>query len=60
MSFHVATVAALVALLSGWALVHQARSMLFDGVGVRDGGGFAVIILVETMVFLAALSVAVS
>ncbi len=34
--------------------------MLFDGVGVRDGGGFAVIILVETMVFLAALSVAVS
>ena len=32
--------------------------MLFDGVEVRDGGGFVVIILVETMVFLTAIAVA--
>lgn len=48
----------LVALLAGWGLVHQARSMLFEGVEVRDGGGFVVIILIETMVFLAAVGIA--
>jgi len=34
--------------------------MLFNGVGVQDGGGFAVIALVETGVFLSAVSVALS
>jgi hypothetical protein len=57
---HASAIAALVALFSGWGLVHQVRSMLFDGVGVQDGGGFAVIVLVETGVFLAAVSVALS
>lgn len=57
---HPAAIAAFVALLSGWGIVHQARSMLFNGVGVQDGGGFAVIVLVETGVFLSAVSVALS
>lgn len=57
---HPSAVAALIALFSGWGVVHQARSMFFNGVGVQDGGGFAVLVLVETGVFLAAVSVALS
>jgi hypothetical protein len=57
---HPSAIAALVALLAGWGLIQSTRSMLFEGVEVRDGGGFVVIILVETMVFLTAIAIAVA
>lgn len=60
MSFHLAAVASLVALVSGWGLIHHARSMLFNGVGVQEGGGWAALILAETMVFLVSVAIALA
>lgn len=53
-----ALVAAPIALMTGWGLIHQARSMLFHGVSVQEGGGWTAIILAETMVFLVAVGIA--
>lgn len=55
---HHSLIGAFVALATGWALVKQARAMLFDGVGVQDGGGWTAVVLAETMVFLVAVGVA--
>jgi hypothetical protein len=32
--------------------------MVFDGVGVQEGGGWAALILAETMVFLVSVAIA--
>jgi hypothetical protein len=51
-------VAMLVASLTGWGIVRHCKAVLNNGIGFADGGGWAVILLVETMVFLAAVNVA--
>ena len=51
-------IAMLVASFTGWGIVRHCKAVLNNGIGFADGGGWAVILLVETMVFLAAVNVA--
>lgn len=55
---HPAAIAAPVALISGWGIIHQARSMLFNGITAHEGGGWTALILAETMIFLIAVGIA--
>ena len=40
----------IVAVLSGWALVHHSRAMLHNGITAAEGGGWTALILAEFMV----------
>jgi hypothetical protein len=51
-------IAMLVASLTGLGIVRHCKTVLNNGIGFADGGGWAVILLVETMVFLAAINFA--
>jgi hypothetical protein len=53
-------VAALVAAVSGWGVVHHGRALMFNGTTLQDGGGWTAIILTETMISLGAAAFAIS
>jgi hypothetical protein len=57
---HAALIAAAIAALSGWGLIHHGKAVLHSGVGIADGGGWTVILLVETMLFLVGINVALA
>ena len=57
---HVQLVAMLVAVVSGWATIHVARAMTFQGVGLQDGGGYAALLIVTLSINLAAVTLAIS
>ncbi len=54
---HIKLIAAIVSVLSGYGVVRHARILMHSGTGFQDGGGWTVILLVETMFFLTAVSV---
>jgi hypothetical protein len=56
---HVALVAALVAAVSGWGVVHHGRQMIHEGVTVEDGGGWVALLLTEFMVSFSASCLAI-
>ena len=60
MASHVSLIAALVAAVSGWGLIHHARALMHNGETLSDGGGWTAIILTETMISLGAAAFAVS
>ena len=51
-------IAGLAAVISGYGVIRHARIVMHNGVGFSDGGGWTVILLVETMFFLVAINVA--
>jgi len=53
-------VAALVAALSGFAVVRTGKAMMRDGVGIQDGGGWAALLIAEVCVSFTAVAVALS
>ena len=53
-----ALVAALVAALSGYAVVRTGRAMMRSGVQLEDGGGWAALLIAEICVSFAAVAVA--
>ena len=55
-----ALIATLVACATGWLTVHHCRQLIHEGVGFEDGGGYAVLILVEFSACMAAVAVAVN
>jgi len=59
MPSQVAPVAALVAAVSGWGVVHHGRQMIHEGVTVGEGGGWTALLLTEFMVSFAAAGVAI-
>ena len=59
MPSQIALVAALVAALGGWGVVHHGRQMLREGVTVADGGGWTALLLTEFMISFAAACVAI-
>ncbi len=52
--------AALVAALSGFAVVRTGKAMMRDGVGIQDGGGWAALLIAEVFVNVTAVAVALS
>ncbi len=57
---HIKLAAMLVAAVSGWAVVRVGRKMVFEGVGVQDGGGYSALLMAAVMINLGAVSVALS
>jgi hypothetical protein len=55
-----ALVAALVAAVSGYAVIRTGRSMMGSGVELQDGGGWAALLITEVCVSFAAVGVALS
>ena len=55
-----ALIAALIAALSGYAVVRTARTMVDGGVTVEDGGGWAALLIAEVCCSFAAVAVALS
>jgi hypothetical protein len=53
-------IAALVAAISGFAVVRTGRAMTRNGVEVQDGGGWAALLITEVCVSFAAVGVALS
>ena len=53
-------VAALIAAISGYAVVRTGGAMMRSGVGVQDGGSWTVMLILEMTVNLAAVGVALS
>ena len=58
MPSQISLIAALAAAFSGWGIVRHGKAVLNNGMSFADGGGWTVILLVETMVFLASINVA--
>jgi hypothetical protein len=56
----VALIAALVAALSGWGVIHHAKTLMHNSIGLQDGGGWTALILVESMISLGAAAFAIS
>ena len=52
--------AALVAALSGFAVVRTGKTMMRDGVELQDGGGWAALLIAEICVNFAAVGFALS
>lgn len=52
--------AALVAALSGFAVVRTGKTMMRDGVDLQDGGGWAALLIAEICVNFAAVGFALS
>ena len=48
----------LVAAGCGYAMLRHARQMMFEGVTLSDGGGYAALVMVEFTAALAAIAVA--
>ena len=57
---HHALIATLVAAGCAYAMLRHSRQMLFEGVSLSNGGGWAALVMVEFTVALAALAVALS
>ena len=55
-----ALIAALVAAVSGFAVVRTARTMVEGGFTVEDGGGWAALLIAEVCCSFAAVAVALS
>jgi len=53
-------VAALVAALSGFAVVRTGKAMMREGVDIQDGGGWAALLIAEVCVSFTAVAVALS
>ncbi len=58
MSSHRALIAALVAAVSGFALVRTGRTMMHQGIGIEEGGGWAALLIAEVCCSFAAVAVA--
>jgi hypothetical protein len=43
-----------------WAMLRHSRQMLFEGVSMSDGGGWAALVIAEFTASLAAIAVALS
>ena len=52
--------AALVAAISGFAVVRTGKAMMRDGVEIQDGGGWAALLIAEVCVSFAAVGVALA
>ena len=52
--------AALVAALSGFAVVRTGKAMMREGVDIQDGGGWAALLIAEVCVSFTAVAVALS
>ena len=50
----------LVAAGCGYAMLRHSRQMMFEGVSLTDGGGFATLVMVEFTAALGALAVALA
>jgi hypothetical protein len=57
---NIKVIAMLVAAVSGWAVIRVGRRMVFEGVGVQDGGGYSALLMAAVMINLGAVSVALS
>ena len=57
---HRTLIATLVASGCAYGMLRHSRQMLFDGVSLSDGGGWAALVMVEFTVALGALAVALS
>jgi len=55
---HRVLIAVLVAAGCSWAMLRHSRQMLFDGVSLTDGGGWAVLVMVEFTAAMVAIAVA--
>lgn len=53
-------IAALIAAISGWGVVHHGKSLMHNGDSLSNGGGWTAIILAETMISLSAAAFAIS
>jgi hypothetical protein len=53
-------IAALVACLSGYAVIRHSRSMIHNGVTANDGGGWTAVIMTEAIACFAAVAVALA
>ena len=53
-------IAALIAALSGYAVVRTGQSMMREGIDLQDGGGWAALLIAEVCVSFAAVGVALS
>lgn len=53
-------VAAVVAALSGFAVVRTGKAMMREGVDIQDGGGWAALLIAEVCVSFTAVAVALS
>jgi hypothetical protein len=53
-------IAALVAAVSGFAVIHHGKALMFHSTSLQDGGGWTAIILAETMISLGAAAFAIS
>ncbi len=56
----VSLIAALVAAVSGYAVVRTGRTMMGNGIELQDGGGWAALLITEVCVSIAAVGVALS
>jgi hypothetical protein len=56
----VSLIAALIAAVSGWGVIHHGKSLMRNGDTLADGGGWTAIILAETMISLGAAAFAIS
>ena len=55
-----ALIAALVAAISGYAVVRHGRKMIHEGVGLEDGGGWTAILLLEVLCCFSAVAAALA
>jgi hypothetical protein len=53
-------IAALIAAISGFAVMRTGRTMMRNGVELQDGGGWAALLITEVCVSFAAVGVALS
>jgi hypothetical protein len=55
-----ALIAALIAALSGYAVVHHGRKMMHEGIGLEDGGGWTAILITEVLCCFSAVAAALA
>lgn len=60
MPSHRALIAALVAAVSGYAVLRTGRAMVDGGLAIEDGGGWVALMIAEVSCSLAAVAVALS
>lgn len=53
-------IAALVALASGYGFIRHSRSMLHNGVGGAEGGGWTAVIMTEVITCFSAIAIALA
>jgi hypothetical protein len=55
-----ALIAALIAALSGYAVVRHGRKMMHEGIGLEDGGGWTAILIAEVLCCFSAVAAALA